>query len=98
VTDDAAADELAALAAETVDARLVVTFPGGVDDADADEVDGRTATWTLEPGPPRPVTATASAPSPWTPERIAGLAAGVLVVVSAVAIGVVLVRRRQQRT
>jgi hypothetical protein len=57
------ATELAALTAEAVTARLVVRVPGTFVEHDADEVDGRTATWELEIGDPQPVRAVAAAPT-----------------------------------
>lgn len=95
VTDEAAAAELAALAADTVDATLVVTLPGEITDSDADEVEGARATWTVPPGEPRTVQATAAAPSSWSPEQLAAVVAGVLLLVSAAVIATVLWRRRR---
>jgi hypothetical protein len=94
VTDDAAATELARLAAESVDAELVVSLPGEVTTSDADEVDGSRLVWTLTPGEPRLVNATAAAPTGWTPELVAAAVAGVLLV-SVGVIGAVLWRRRR---
>jgi hypothetical protein len=82
-------DDLAALAARVVEARLVVTLPGPVEDADADRIEGRTLTWELPVGSVRPVRAVGGpaplvARVPWVP---VGVGAGFLV-------ALVLVRRR----
>lgn len=96
VTDEAAAAELAALAVDTVDASLVVTLPGEITASDADEVEGSRAAWTVAAGEPRTVRATAAAPNGWPPEQIAAVAAGALVLVSAVIVAIVLWRRRRR--
>lgn len=96
VTDDAAAEDLAQLARDTVDATLVVSLPGEITTSDADEVDGSTLTWVVAPGDaPRPVTATAAAPTGWATETIVAVAALVLMLLSAGVIAVVLRRRRR---
>jgi hypothetical protein len=60
-------EEQAAFADEVagaVDASLVVTLPGPIEDHDADEVEGSTLTWQLPVGEQRTVSA-ASGPPPW---------------------------------
>ena len=57
------AAELETLTARAVDARFRVTVPGELVEHDADTVEGRTATWDLEVGPTRTVTAVAAAPT-----------------------------------
>jgi hypothetical protein len=101
VVDEPEAAALAELVETSVDARLVVTFPGSVIASDADRVEGSTATWEVRPGEPRPVDAQAAAPTGWPVETVVAVLAGVLLVVSAVVLAVVLRRRRaedQQRT
>lgn len=86
--------ELAALTADAVTSRVVVTFPGPIESSDADTVDGRTATWELEVGMPRALTAVAAAPSPFAGLLVPGLiVAGLAIVVAGGAVA--LVRRRR---
>ena len=85
--------ELAASTADAVTSRVVVTFPGTIESSDADTVDGRTATWELEIGMPRALTAVAAAPSPFAGLLVPGLIAAALVIVFGG--GVALVRRRR---
>ncbi|MEX1176971.1 MAG: hypothetical protein WEB09_00785 [Nitriliruptor sp.] len=94
VTDDAAAAELEDLAADTIDAELVITLPGPITTADADTVDGRTAVWQVEPGAPVAVTAGADAPTGLTDQQLAAIAGGVLLVVVAAGLVAVALRRR----
>jgi hypothetical protein len=87
-------EELERLTADVVRARFSVTVPGEVQEHDADTVEGRTATWELEPGTPRSVVAVAAAPGrvpPWL------VAAGVAVGVAALVLGVVLAASRWRR-
>jgi hypothetical protein len=76
------AERLAALTAETVQPRLVVTLPGGVREHDGDSVSGRTITWWVPIGEERPVTAVAAPPAwythPWV-VPLAGAAVGLVV-------------------
>lgn len=58
------AERLAALTAEAVHPRLVVTLPGALREHDGDSASGRTVTWWVPVGEDRPVTAVA-APPPW---------------------------------
>ncbi|MEX0836580.1 MAG: hypothetical protein WD010_10840, partial [Nitriliruptor sp.] len=96
LTDEVTEADLAELAARTVDAALVVTLPGPVTDHDADEIDGSTLTWRVAPGDPRPVTAASAAPEGLTPEQVAALVGGALVLVGLAAVTVVVVRRRSR--
>lgn len=96
VTDEVGAEEMAELAAASVDTALVVSLPGPVTASDADTVEGSTLTWQVEPGQPRSVTAASAAPTTWPVEWIAAAAAAVLLVVSAVVLAV-LFRRRGRR-
>lgn len=94
VTDAAAATELARLATETVDALLVVSLPGPVTSADADEVDGSRLTWVVAPGEPRSVTAASAAPTRWSSEMIAAVVAGAVLLISSLVIAIAVRRRR----
>lgn len=76
------AERMRALTAEHVSAALTVTLPARASSADGDELDGRTVRWVLEPDQPRTVTARASAPGPFTVERVAVALAGLLLVVA----------------
>jgi hypothetical protein len=101
VVDETEAAALAELAESSVDASLVVGFPGAVTASDADRVEGSTATWEVAPGEPRPVEARAAAPTAWPVETVVAVLAGVLLVASVVVLVVVVRRRRggdQQRT
>lgn len=93
------ADDLAALAAAgDVTASLAVTFPGSVVDANADRVEGRTATWVLPVGDAITATATAGPPSPWDAGWVpAAVGIGALVLVVLVA-SAWLRRRRNRRS
>jgi hypothetical protein len=73
-------DELAALTAEAVTARLVVRVPGTFVEHDADEIDGRTAVWELAVGEPRPIRAVAAAPTGPPAGLVVAVAAALLVV------------------
>lgn len=84
-------EDLAALAARMVDARLVLTLPGPVERSDADRVDGRTLTWELPVGGVRPVRASGG-PAPLL-ERVPWTAVGATALVALV----VLVARRRGR-
>jgi hypothetical protein len=88
------AAELAALTAEAVTARLVVRVPGTFVEHDADEVDGRTATWELAVGEPRAVRAVAAAPS-GPPVWLVVTAAATLLVATLAALTWWWVRRRR---
>lgn len=79
-----AGDDLAALVAEAVTARLVVSLPGPATDHDADAVEGSgrfgvggsTLTWDVPVAGTRSITATAAAPlavAPWLVVAAAGL-------------------------
>ena len=84
-------DELAALTDEAVTATLRVTVPGPLVSHDADTVDGRTLTWDLPVGEPRPILLVADAVPVWRrPVPVLGA-------VGAVGAGVVLWRRRTSR-
>lgn len=96
VTDEVGAEEMAELAATSVDATLVVSLPGPVTASNADRVEGSALTWQVEPGPPRSVTAESAAPTTWPVETIVVVAAAVLLVISAVVLAV-LFRRRGRR-
>jgi hypothetical protein len=88
------ADELASLTEDAVEARFEVTVPGAFVEHDADEVDGRTATWQLEVGDRRPIRAVAAAPTgPPTWMLVAG--AALLLVLALTALGWWWVRRRR---
>jgi hypothetical protein len=89
------ATELAALTAEAVTARLVVRVPGPFVEHDADEVDGRTATWELPVGEPRPIRAVAAAPT-GPPTWVLVAVAATLLVVALAAITWWWVRRRRR--
>lgn len=93
------ADDLAALAAAgDVTASLAVTFPGSVVEANADRVEGRTATWALPVGDAITATASAGPPSPWEAGWVpAAVGIGALVLVVLVAWGWRL-RRRDRRS
>jgi hypothetical protein len=77
-------ERLAALTADAVHPRLVVTLPGGVREHDGDAASGRTITWWVPVGDERPVSAVAAPPAwftqPWL-LPIAGAVAGLTVVV-----------------
>jgi hypothetical protein len=89
-------DELAALVADAVSPRLVVTLPGAIEHHDADRVEGRTLTWEVPFDGEREVVAAAGPPSrlvavaPW----LAAVAGAGLVL----AVGVFAVRRRRRAT
>jgi hypothetical protein len=87
------AEELERSTAEVVRARLSVSVPGEVRDHDADVVDGRTATWELEPGTARSVRLVAAAPGRFAAWLVAGGVAFVLVLVLA---GALWWRRRRR--
>jgi hypothetical protein len=71
------AEELAELTAAAVQASFRVTTPGAIVEHDADQVDGRTATWDLAVGDPRPVRAVSDAPT-GVPVEVLVAAAGLL--------------------
>lgn len=87
-------DEMVELTREHVDATLVVTLPGRPLTHDADAVDGRTLTWQLPVGEPVAVQVDAGVPSPWTPQLLLAIGAGILLLVSAAAAGWAWRRRR----
>lgn len=86
-------DRMLALTREAVDASLVVTLPGRILDHDADDLDGRTLTWQLPADGTVTLEASAAAPGPFTPQRIAALVGAMLVLLAAG--GVVWVWRRR---
>jgi hypothetical protein len=71
-----------------------VRVPGTFVEHDADEVDGRTATWELAVGEPRPVRAVAAAPTGPAAWLVA-VVAGALLVVALAALTWWWVRRRR---
>lgn len=96
VTEEVGTDEMAELAATSVDATLVVSLPGPVTESDADVVEGSTLTWRVEPGEPRSVSARSAAPTTWPVETIVVVAAAVLLAISAVVLAVLFRRRRRR--
>jgi hypothetical protein len=100
VADEETARELADLVATSVDATLTVTLPGEVDRADADRVDGRSATWQVRPDEPRTVMARSAAPTGWERDAVVLVVGVALLLVSGAVLLVVARRRRadQQRT
>ena len=83
-------DELAALVADAVEARLVVGLPGPVVDHDADTVTGggmfglrggQRLTWDVPVGEPRTINARSDAPAPVRPVVIAGGIGAAVVIV-----------------
>lgn len=79
---------------ELVRADLRVTFPAQITSSDADQVDGRTATWRLPAGEIRQISARSAPPV----DRTWAIAAGVAAVAAVVAaVTVVLLRRRGGR-
>ena len=75
--------EMVALLERSVHATLVVTLPGPVTGHDADDLDGRTLTWQLPTDRRVEVSARADAPGPFTPQLLAALAGGVLLLLAA---------------
>ncbi len=90
-----AGEELAAIVADAVDARLTATLPGEVVEHDGDSLDGRTVTWELAVGEETTVRA-AAAPAPWwrsLPGWLGPAAAGLALLV----LVAVLIRRARRR-
>ena len=90
-------DQLTALVAEAVTARLTATLPGEVVEHNADTLDGRTVTWELEVAEEREIRAEA-APAPWwraVPGWAGPVAAGAVLLVL---LAVLIRRSRRRRT